>query len=611
MSGIVGVVHLDGSPAEGAQISLLAESMRFRGPDGTDARALGPAALGIALLRTTREAARETGLATLDGGVWIAADARIDGRGELVSALTAAGRHVDGSSTDPELILHAYSAWGESLVERLIGDFAFAIWDGPRRRLVCARDHFGMRSLFHARRGSTLVFGNTLGVLLLHPAVSDEVSERSLADFLLFGYNPDPARTVYASVDALPPAHVMTVEDGEVRIRRYWSLPTEGELRYPRVEQYVEHFHEVFGTAVRDRLRTDEAAILLSGGRDSTSVAATVRRLEGEGRETTRLHAHTLVDGGAGEDEEKRYATLAAEWLGIPIHHHPTDGYRAFERMGEPGVSRPQPLAGVLLAIDADLNRAVAAGHRVALTGDGGDPVLRESESWLARLVLAGHPWRALREAAAYTRLHRRLPRPGFRTLARRRAEGPWRSPMPPWIRAEAGRRLGLAARWEALAVPAPASHPTRPEAHGSLASTYWPHWLEQYDAGSTGVPLEYRHPFFDVRVAALALSMPPAQWYNDKGLLRIGMRGLLPPALLARPKTPLARDPLPALLRGAGAPPPAALADEVAALVDRAALPRYAGGTGPDDRSAPALHMRPLILSAWLRARAAKPANG
>jgi asparagine synthase (glutamine-hydrolysing) len=610
MSGIAAAVRLDGSPADAAAMERTAGTMAFRGPDGVHHRSFGPAALAVALLRTTREAARETGLATLDGSVWTAADVRIDARDELRRELRNAGRTVPEDVTDPELVLHAYAAWGDACVGRLLGDFAFVLWDAPRRRLVAARDHFGVKPLFHARFGGELVVSNTLGAVLAHPAASAELSETSLADFLVFGYLPDPASTVYRHVHALPPAHVMSAQDGEVRIRRYWALPEDGEeLRYRRVREYVEHFREVLRTAVRDRLRCDRAAILLSGGRDSTSVAATAGELVRRGEETTALVAHTLVSREPG-DQEGRYSAIAARALGIPQRLHPLDAYGPFERADEAGVLRPQPLAGVLLAIDADLNRAVAAGARVVLTGDGGDAVLRESESRLARLVQAGKVGRAVAEAAAYARWHGRLPRPGIRTLLRRRATGTWRSPMPPWMRPEAAERLGLDERWRRLSAAVESAHPRRPEAHGHLASTYWAQWMEHYDPGSTGVPLEYRHPFFDVRVARFTLSVPPAQWYNDKGLLRIAMRGLLPGPVLRRPKTPVARDPLLRVMRDEGRGAPLDLAPEVADLVDPAALPRYAGGTGPDDWTDPTFHMRPLVLSAWLNATARRRAR-
>ncbi|HET6764012.1 MAG TPA: asparagine synthase C-terminal domain-containing protein, partial [Longimicrobiaceae bacterium] len=382
---------------------------------------------------------------------------------------------------------------------------------------------------------------------------------------------------------------------------RYWSLPADPPLVLASPGEYADAFRDVLAEAVRDRLGVDRAAILLSGGRDSTAVGALAAEMLRDGRETARITAHTL-SGGVPADREADYAAVAAGAFGFPHRVHSVDGHRLFDRLDEPGVVRPQPLAGALLSIDADLNRALAADARVALTGDGGDPVLAESESRLALLWTKGMRWQALGEALEYARRHRRVPRPGIRTL-RRGGAAAWTAAIPPWMDAEAAARLGVAGRWERWSRLEPSGHPLRPEAHARVASTFWPWWLEQYDAGSTRVPLEFRHPFLDLRVVRFALSVPPAQWYNDKGLLRIGMRGRIPGRVLRRSKTPLAYDPLLLRLRDRGERPADALHPAVAALVDAGALPTYAGGSGPDDWTEAAVHLRPLILSHWLRA--------
>ncbi|MDB4947879.1 MAG: asparagine synthase [Gemmatimonadetes bacterium] len=605
MSGIVGVVHLDGRLVHAEQVSRLAEAMRFRGPDCVQARGYGPAGLGIALLRTTRESEREDGLATLDGEVWIAADARIDGRGALVSALTAAGRHVDGSSTDPELILHAYSAWGESLVERLIGDFAFAVWDGPRQRLVCARDHFGVKPFFHARTGSALVFGNTVDAILPHPGVSAQPSEASLADFLAHGYDPDPSSTPFVSIRALPPAHVLVAEGGAIRIRRYWALPVDGELRYARPEEYAEHFRAVLGDAVRDRLRVDRAAILLSGGTDSTAVAAVAVDAGGSPAGGPTVYAFTGVGEPLIADGEGRYAAIAAEALGIPIRYRSIDGYAPFERWGTPGLRTPEPSDDPLLAFTADHLSSIAAGFRVGLTGEGGDATLRESASRLARLVAGGRVWTAAREAAEYARIHRRFPRPGLRTLLRGRSPADETVEIPRWLRQDAAAGVReRAARRSASRETGRTAHPLRPEAYRHLSHPFWPAYLYRYDPGFTRVPVELGHPLLDVRVAAFALSVPPAQWYNDKGVVRLAMRGRLPREIVERRKSPLAGDPLRALRArgGEGWLGERTVGSEVEGLVDASRVPRDAGGAGESPSRDLTADLRPLCLTLWMR---------
>jgi asparagine synthase (glutamine-hydrolysing) len=177
---------------------------------------------------------------------------------------------------------------------------------------------------------------------------------------------------------------------------------------------------------------------------------------------------------------------------------------------------------------------------------------------------------------------------------------------MPPWIDADFARRVGLAERIAAQNAWTPPPHPARPEAYEQVASPLWPHLFTYQDPGVTRFALEQRHPFFDVRVVRFLLSVPPAQWYNDKGLLRLGMRGRLPDALLRRPKSPLPGDPLAVRRARDGAEwlGGRTLGPEVAPYVDAARVPAWAGGRGPDDRGEAWLHLRALGLSMWLRER-------
>src|SRR6185369_13725568 len=165
------------------------------------------ASLGHTLLRTTEESTHERQPLSLDGKVWIVADARIDARQELIAGLRAGEQEVEAAVPDVELILRAWHVWGESCVEHLLGDFAFAIWDAGRRRLFCARDQMGVRPFFYACPGRGVIFSNTLDCIRRHPAVSCRLNDLAIADFLLFDANQDPATTVFAEIQRLPPAH--------------------------------------------------------------------------------------------------------------------------------------------------------------------------------------------------------------------------------------------------------------------------------------------------------------------------------------------------------------------------------------------------------------------
>ncbi len=204
MSGIVGIVNFDGAPIDRDLLSRMTASLDFRGPDArrtwiAEGNNVG---FGHTLLRTTYEAEHEQQPCTLDGNTWIVADCRVDAREELVAKLRAKGRDASLHRPDVELILHAWHVWGEECVEHLLGDFAFAIWDAPRRSLFCARDHMGVKPFYYAHIGSTLIFSNTLDCVRMHPAVSDTLNDLAIADFLVIRSEPGPGvkRPLFADI---------------------------------------------------------------------------------------------------------------------------------------------------------------------------------------------------------------------------------------------------------------------------------------------------------------------------------------------------------------------------------------------------------------------------
>ncbi len=321
MSGIVGVFNLDGSPIRPEVLHTLTHYLTFRGPDAQRTWSAGSVGFGHALLLTTADTANDEQPASLDGKFWITADARIDARAELIAQLHSTGSAVSLNDPDHQLILHAYRAWGPACVEHLLGDFCLAIWDGPQRRLFCARDHFGVKPFYYARVGGAFIFSNTLNCVRLHPDVSAKLNDRAIADFLLFDANQNMATTAFADIQRLPPAHTLECNGETISVRRYWTLPAPAEIKYKRQEEYVQHFNELFDLAVGDRLRTESASVLMSGGLDSSTVAASAQRIYARAGNTTGLHAYTDVYDQLIPHEERRYAGVVAKALRIPIHY--------------------------------------------------------------------------------------------------------------------------------------------------------------------------------------------------------------------------------------------------------------------------------------------------
>ena len=599
MSGICGIVNAAGAAVDSKLLRELTASLGYRAPDGQDSRIDGCAGLGHALLRTGGAAALERQPCSLDGETWITADARIDGQRELKEKLAAKGRGRLAEATDAELILHAYHAWGEDCVKHLIGDFAFAVWDGPRRRLFCARDHFGVKPFFFAALAQELVFSNTLQSVRAHPGVAARLDELAIADFLLFEMNQDPAGTAFAAIRRLPAAHCLSYSAGGLRIVRYWSLPAEVEVRHLEAEEHVERFRELLRAAVADRLRSDRVAIMMSGGLDSSTVAAVAVEEMRARHSGGGVHAFTSVYDSLIPDRERFYSGLAAARLGIPIAHHAADEYGLYERYHELGTYFQEPDNDPHAAIYLDATREAAAYARVALTGWDGDGLLTESPRRYFRSLLRSRRWgRLIREAPRYAIAERKLV-PARRGNAARAAQPP---PFPDWLDAELVKRLDLRARWAQIRAAPTHTHGMRPNAHHILG--YFmrrSHFFDGYDPGYTGLALEVRHPLLDVRLVEYCLSLPPFPWCVRKEMLRRAMRGVLPGEVLERPKTPLAGFPYLPLLRAAEARwiDDMAFAPRSRAYFDPARIPRACAETDPDKAWA---NLRPRSLDLWLR---------
>ncbi|MEI9852228.1 MAG: asparagine synthase-related protein [Sphingomonas sp.] len=315
MTGFAGCI----GPYDPAIARAMAQAIARLGPDRREQWQGEGAFLAHALLATTFEEERDAQPLSFDGRYHLVADARIDGREELVAALRAAGRPADPDAPDSALILHAWHAWGEACPERLIGDFAFAIWDSRERSLFAARDQFGSVPFYYGRAGDAFLFANAVPALLAHPALDRALNPVAIGDYLMLGYSLDRDAGFHRHIARLPPAHCMTMRDGAVRLRRYWRLPDPDFAEAGKMppEEVVERFGAILTAAVRDRLRAPRVATTLSGGMDSTMIAGTALR-EAAGR--TRIEAWSYGTDWILPDTERHWAWRCAHHLGLPFH---------------------------------------------------------------------------------------------------------------------------------------------------------------------------------------------------------------------------------------------------------------------------------------------------
>jgi asparagine synthase (glutamine-hydrolysing) len=606
VSGFVGVVGPACTWDEREWLERATAYMAFRGPDHQQTWHDDHAGLGHSLLATTPEEKGSQQPASLDGEVWIAGDVRLDARLRLVRELRSRGCQASPALPDTELVLHAYSVWGDRCVERLTGDFAFAIWDRRASRLFAARDQFGGGQLFYAVVGEHLLFGNTLECLLLHPGVSDALDELAVGDYLARGTGSDSSATTFQQIRRVPPAHVLSWLPERCAISRYWSAPEAGAfLRYPKPGDYADRFRELLTESVSDRLRTTRLSLQLSGGMDSTSIAVVAHRLLQEAGMPFSLHALT-VDHEELMPGEADYARQVAATLTGEHEVLLAASYPELDPAEPPDWLPPEPCHFMGSELKVDVGRRAARHARVVFTGIGGDPLLRFFPSYWLSWLAGGHLTRIGSAAQEHLRLFNRLPPLHLRSLVRERRlrRGEVRRPLPEWLEPAFVRGTELAERTRAARL----RHWKGLCASGMATVPLWSNMFHWCDPGFTRLAVRFRHPFFSVALVDFVGSLPPLPWLSRKSILRESMRGLLPEPVRKRPKALLdgnhhASSPR----RGGPAPAAVEFVERVQGLERFVRVDRLREALGraqdPQCRLDPALTFS-VSLAGWLRHR-------
>ena len=275
MCGIAGILNVDGVPADPAVLQRMTDAIAHRGPDADGCWTSAGVGLGnrrLAIIDLS-DAGRQP-MTNEDGTIVLTYNGEIYNFAELRAELEAAG-HVFRSHTDTEVVVHAYEEWGLEALPRFNGMFGFALWDEPRRRLVVARDRFGIKPVYYARAGSAFLFGSEIKSFLEHPAFRVSVSKQHLLEYFTF-QNVFSDGTLFEGVSLLPPGSALVVQaDGRATETRYWDFDfrePEGSVDEREVE---EELNRLFTAAVERQLVSDvPVGAYLSGGMDSGSVTA-------------------------------------------------------------------------------------------------------------------------------------------------------------------------------------------------------------------------------------------------------------------------------------------------------------------------------------------------
>lgn len=545
MSGFIGIFNRNGCPVNAALLQQMTRLLAQYAPDDQDTWQAGAIGLGHALLRTTWDSEHEHQPCSLDGEVWITGDIRLDRRDELISQLRSAGCPLKNTEADVDLVLHAYELWAEACLERITGDFAFAIWNRHQQKLFCARDQFGVVPLYYADLGESLLVSNSINCLRLHPLVSETLNDHAIGDVLLFSMNMSFTTTTFADIQKLPPAHTLIQTPSGQKIQQYWQLPEEVEsLRYRNPQDYVEQFRDLFDRSVADRLRTDRAGTHLSGGLDSTSIATTAYPImQAMGTGEVDFRAYAVVYKYLADEEEGKYAAQVAEMAGFPLEYLVAEDFIEQAPAEPPAFLLPEPLMIPNQVAEIEIARRTASFSRVLFAGFGGDPSLYPTAGYIPKLLKQGQLHHLIGDILTSLQIQHRLPDVGLRSqvyqwLNQKQSTTP-ELDLPDWINPDFTQNIDLEARWQDYF-----STPPSQARHGMIESPLWSNIFAYSTPEFTGSPLKIRYPFFDVRLVSFLLSVPSIPWFESKLLLRAAMQDRLPESVRWRPKTPLGKSP-------------------------------------------------------------------
>jgi asparagine synthase (glutamine-hydrolysing) len=531
MSGIAGVYFFDGRSVDRVTLEQMAASIAHRGSDGRGIWTQGPVGFCHLMLWTTPESLHEAlPLVHKTGALVITADARIDNRDDLIAGL---GLHLrDRQIPDSELILGAYEKWGERCPEKLLGDFAFTIWDGRKQVLLCARDHFGVKPFYYYRSDRMFAFASEIKALLCLEEIPRRLNETRVADYL-GGTAIDPAHTFYQEVVSLLDAHSMVVGHERMVVRRYWVLDPSRELRLASDEAYAEAFREHFTRAVHSHIRSPFAVgALLSGGLDSSSIVCIARGLLAE-HEGHQLHTFSAVYDHLTQCDERPFINAVVAAGGINPHYIIGDQLNPWTDIDAVLQQQEEPFESPFLFIRRALcGMARAAGIRVLLDGFMGDIVVSHGMGYLTELLRQLRWWSFFTQILVlkrtiYRNYHASLrtlvwdygvrplaPEPvvqGWRQL-RKRLQGSQGPSWSPIIQPHFARRMHLAERLSAWRGGAIRPARTAREEHWRFLSSSQYHGFEVSDKAAAAFDMSASHPFADLRLAEFCLSLPAKQ---------------------------------------------------------------------------------------------------
>jgi asparagine synthase (glutamine-hydrolysing) len=525
MCGLAGFARTDGGPLADDGLRILEEMARalsHRGPDGTRLLFEGSVGLAFTRLSIVDPVGGDQPLTSDDGSVALIANGEIYNHRELEATLPAGTRFK--TQSDCEVLVHLYRRDGVRFLDDVRGIYAVIIWDRARGRIVFARDRFGIKPLYYARTPDRVTFASEIKAIFADPAVPRRLDwESCLADQMMteaLRFDDSPPVAWFEGIETVPAGTVVEVElrTGEVREHRYWELPRPGGDPSLSRDELVETYRDLLAASVAESGMSDaEIGLFLSGGIDSAAVAAFSGALP-------TLHTFTALNGGTFVNGDGEYAHRVAATLGLPNHQlvFDADRFPSPEEWKRLLWLLETPLCGPEQFYKYELHRFARATRpdlKVMLLGQASD----EFNGGYSVIMADGGDWD---DFVA-----------NLRTLARGRALlerprlAPWWDRDVPLLRDEVVRASAERAIEDPYAAYV---------AYKYRDIQQYNCWHEDRTAAGSGI--EARVPFLDHRIVELTACIPVDErrgllW--DKQILREALRGVLPEALLDRPKAP------------------------------------------------------------------------
>jgi len=372
MCGIAGGANLtQDRPVDGPLLTAMLSTLRHRGPDDEGQFIETHVALGARRLSIIDVQGGHQPIGNEDGSVWVALNGEIFNFPELRAQLTDRGHHF-ATQSDTEVIVHGYEEWGASVVERLNGQFAFALWDKRNERLLLARDRVGIKPLYYSEHSGTLAFGSELKALLCCPWIPRSLDLDALDQYLTYEHIPVP-RTIFEDIKKLAPGHTITFDRQGVQLRQYWDFDLSQSESGPALSSAVweERFRSALWDAVQMELISDvPLGVFLSGGIDSSTIAAFMSQDRGR-----RVQSFSIAFDDPSFDESQ-HARLVAAHLGTEHHEQTLSQAMMWDLVPRIADFLDEPMGDSSFIPCYLLARFARERVTVALGGDGGDELL-------------------------------------------------------------------------------------------------------------------------------------------------------------------------------------------------------------------------------------------